>query len=603
MSSYKKFLLIFPPLWTIEMPYLSIPSLLAQLKKNGIDAKALDLNIDYFNYILTEDYINKTIEKLKEQFNILTQQKETFLGKNDSDENKILNYKYSVLKGIFETKNNIDKLSEYASKIMLSFKDKKYFYNYNNLIKAKTLFDYIINIHSLLYYPSCISSDFNYKNDFIELKFSDIKKVVFDKNQNMFLEFYKTKLEEIKKQEYSYIGISIGYVCQIIGGLTLANILKKETNAHINIGGSFFSRTLEGFVKNPGFFDIFADSFSYGEGENSILELAKYINNEIPIEDVPNLVYKKNQEVKINPPGKPVILSRIKPPDYSDYDLTKYFVPEPILPLQINRGCYWKKCSFCDHSYAKTYTIKKMKDLIEEIKENKEKYGVTTYYIVDESVHPKFLDRFSDALIENNIRIRFCIYSRFEKEIDYKLLKKAYKAGLRLIHWGFESGNERIHKLMNKGIVFRDRDKLIKLANKAGICNYVFCMYNFPTETYSEAMDTINFLRKNKRYIQMLGYGEFVLTIKSFIYKNYSKFNIKICNERNDFCDCSKYEVEEGMTNKEIEKIRENISKQLQYHLNKVFLNLPFWKSDYLVLYNNKYNLKQLNKIKIKSKK
>lgn len=604
MNSNNKFLFIFPPLWTIAGPHLALPILVSQLKNNGFNAKAADFNIDFINYILTEDYINKSLETIKKQYFILEQNKNSFLDKNDSEENMILTYKYNKLKQTLENFSYIDKLSSYADKIHKIFKNPDYFYNYKNLIEAQYFLRKIINICSLAYLPSYVETDLNYENKFMTLNYTDIKRVVFDESQNMFLDFYKTKLEDIKKQDYSYIGISIGAFSQLVGGLTLANLLKTHTKAHINIGGIFFYEVTEGLEKNPEFFDLFADSVSYNEGEKSIVELAKYINEEISIEKVHNLIYKKDNKVIVNPLGKQVMLSQISNPDYSDYDFTKYFSPEPILPLQTSRGCYWNKCTFCDQSYHRTYKVKKIVDLINEIKEYKEKYNASSFDIIDESIHPKFLDKFCDALAENNLKIKFKMCSRFEEEIDYTLLKKAHKAGLKSILWGFETGNERIHKLINKGVNFKNRLKILKMTNKVGISNLIFSFYNFPTETYKEAMDTLNFFVKNHEYIQMPRFTYYSLFPASSVMKNPDKFKIVVSKKYEDFSTVRNYSVEGGMNARERADIQDKFQEILtKYYKNKIFIHLPVFEHEHILLYNDRYNLKSLKKIRLKKKR
>ena len=48
-------------------------------------------------------------------------------------------------------------------------------------------------------------------------------------------------LDNIKSKNPDYIGISINSSSQVIPGLTLANMLKTNSNAHINIGGNFLA--------------------------------------------------------------------------------------------------------------------------------------------------------------------------------------------------------------------------------------------------------------------------------------------------------------------------------------------------------------------------
>ena len=67
----QKLLLIFPPQWTPISPHFALPSLIGQLKSNGFDAEAMDLNIDFFNEILAKENIENSIKTTKKQFECL----------------------------------------------------------------------------------------------------------------------------------------------------------------------------------------------------------------------------------------------------------------------------------------------------------------------------------------------------------------------------------------------------------------------------------------------------------------------------------------------------------------------------------------------------
>ena len=170
-----------------------------------------------------------------------------------------------------------------------------------------------LGIHSLIgqlrgngYDTSFINLNQVYKNSnqvfrnteypYKDLTYDAICKYIFSE-KNYYLNFIKKIVCSIKKQQYDYIGISIGLDSQLIAGLTLAATIKKETKAHINIGGNYITRISDNIMKYPDFFDKYTHSISYGEGEISIIELAKYIENKIPIKQVPNLIYKKENKI------------------------------------------------------------------------------------------------------------------------------------------------------------------------------------------------------------------------------------------------------------------------------------------------------------------
>lgn len=599
MKKDKKFLLIFPPAWLSVEPHLACPSLLSSLRTNGFNAKIIDLNIEFMNYIFNSKYIQKSFHLAKEQYDSLLKQKESFINKNDTYENKILNSKYSTLNDFFQKYSSklVDSVINSIDSAVNVYKNEKYFYNYKNAVKANRIMSIAAYLISLPYSPLFVDmfkSDI--PKDIMPLNYKDIKKVVFDDSVNIYREFFEHWVSDIEKEDYAYIGISINSKSQLIAGLTIANILKQRTNAHINIGGTFFSFVKESLENHPDFFEFFANSVSYGEGELSIVELAKYINEEIPIEKVSGLIYKKEENVIFNEQRKNCVLSRIPIPDWTDYDFSKYFSPVPVLPIQTQRGCYWRKCTFCDMSYGKTYTVKRINDLIDEIKYYKKEYNICHFDIIDEAVVPSYLDKLFEAIIANNLEIRFQLSLRMEKEIDYKFLKKGYKAGLRYIQWGVETGNKRIHNLINKGVDFKNRQKILKDTNKAGIMNCAFTLYGFPSETYKEAMDTYKFIFKNKKYIQSSGASPFNLTRHSIIKNTPEKFGVIIDKEQPDFWYGLNFKTSTGMSEIEKNKYSNEFSNTYKKsYRNTIFYHLP----DYtlIFLYNCKHNLDYLKKI------
>lgn len=588
----KKFLLIFPPSWYTLGPHIAIPSLAAQLRAAGYNTETADLNIEFFNDVLQPDYIKESLNKLWIEYqNLLNKQNEI---KNDT----IRSEKFEALHNFFinfnERTKNLPNVIQEAIKII---RDESTFYNPKKLLAAANVIHLSLQIISLRYFPTKFSLG-DIRNPKLDFTYEYIKNYLLNPQQNIFLDYYSKHKEIIKSKEPDFIGISINAHVQIVPGLTLAYLLKKETNAHISIGGNYFTRLTENLKKYPELFELFADSFSYAEGENSIIELAEYIENTRPIEKVSNLIYKKDGEIIINPQGKPPILSKIKTPDYTDYDFSKYISPEVVIPVQINRGCYYKKCAFCDIAYGQTFTTKRIEDFINELKEYKQKYHTSYFYGVDESVHPQYLSRLSDAILKENLDVKFLICARLEDEFSPKLLKKIQKAGFIFIQWGVETGSKRVLDVMNKGIEFKNIKRILKDADNAGIWNHAFTIWDLPTETYKEAIDTINFIFKNNKIIHSYALAKFELSRHSAINTAPSDYKISIPDNQEDFTTYLDI-INTAKTEEERNKIKEIIEK---YH-EKYFSN-PFHSGDllyhYVFLYLGKYGLKFVKKYKFK---
>ena len=64
----KKMILIFPPQWTPISPHYGLMSLMGQLKSNGFNADFMDLNLEFYNKILTKEYLDSINEKIKNDY-------------------------------------------------------------------------------------------------------------------------------------------------------------------------------------------------------------------------------------------------------------------------------------------------------------------------------------------------------------------------------------------------------------------------------------------------------------------------------------------------------------------------------------------------------
>lgn len=585
----KKFLFCFIPTSLTHSPEMSIPSITAQLRYHKYNVSAMDLNIDFFHHIFTKEYLTSAVKEAESQYEDLKKKKDLFLNKEDTYENIILNQKYNELDIFFQHYTELAQKVPYSvEKALQILKNEQLFYNPKLLSYACQVINYAKKISCLPYAPF----DFYFT---YETYFEDLCKIVFDKNRNIFWNYFEKKVQEIKDMNFDYVGISISYRQQLIAGLTLAYLLKKHTNAHINIGGNYFSRLTDYIPNYIDLFEKFIDSISYGESENSIIELAKYIEGEIDISEVPQLIYKDKEtgEIKQNPLGKPVILTKIQPPDYSDFDFDKYLLPERVLPVQVQRGCYWNKCAFCESAFEKSPSVKTVEQLISEMKLYNEKYKVSTFMIIDETITPEYLEKFSDEIIKRNLNYKFMMSLRLEKKVTHELLTKMYKAGFRSFWLGLETSCERLLELINKGVTSQEALQVLKDSNSVGILNNVYCLVDFPTATYEEDLLTFEFIKNSPDIVHNILYTEFMLTKNSRIYNNPDKYGIEIIEDsKNSRISLElNFRRKIGMSQQEHNDI---VSKFFNHYWNDKFQHIiaPY----YLTLYCNKLGLDFIKK-------
>ena len=327
----------------------------------------------------------------------------------------------------------------------------------------------------------------------------------------------------------------------------------------------------------------------YEEGERSTIELLEHLEGKRRIEDVSGLIYlDKTGKVNKTPKKEPENLTKLAMSDLTGFPLKKYFLPEIIMPIQLSRGCYWKKCTFCDHYFGQDYNVKDLDVLINELKNYQTKYGINNFEFTDDCISPALLKNFSQKIIEANLKINWYCDLRLENAFTQEILELAYQAGLKMVLWGFEAGSKRVMELINKGIDIDNRFEILRRASNAGIYNFAYIFTGFPTETYEEAMQTVNAVCDNSDIIHAYGTGTFSLGKHSFINFNPEKFGITKLPDDREFSADAKYTMQNGLSNEQLDEIDKIcIKKSIEKSQNPAWMFL-FYR-ELLFLYIVKY--------------
>ncbi len=605
MAKNKKMLLIFPPQWTPIAPHFAMASLMGQLKNKGYNASCLDLNIEFYNNILTTKYLNFICDKIKSDYVELFKSVKKMYSKDKKGSDYSLEeqcdiYKFGKIKELVSKDENfyqtVPTLAEFA---VNTIKSQDKFYEPKTLINAMSAIDRALKLVSTAWAPTNITFDSSH-NPFLKLNFNSIDHFVFDKKSNLFWDFLKNKVNQIKEENYDFIAISLNSSSQIIAGLTLGFLLKKYTKAHVNIGGNFFGRVKDEILKRPEF-SKFCDSISIEEGEGPIVEVAKFVNGQIPIEKVPNLVYFKNNSAFETPKMCPTKQNDMENINLDDYNLSAYFAPKIVMPYQTSRGCYWGKCTFCDQDFGMNFSVKSIDKVVSQMSELKEKYGITHYEFIDESVSPTYLKDLSKSLLKTDINPSFFLDARLETAFSEDIFKDASKAGLKMILWGLESGSKKIMESINKGIDLDKRFEILKNSNKHNIWNFAFIFFGYPLETQEDARMTIDMLCQNHKIINSYGRSVFTMGKHAKLAQEPEKYGItKLYEVQDEFSPSLDFDCI-GMTKQELNEIlNECRVKCFNYYENPLWMFLRF--REWLFLYVDKYGVDWVSNYKVNLK-
>ena len=594
-------LIIFPPyISPCRNPYLSVPLLVGQLRAANIDAKGLDLNLEFNNDIITKKNVETAIEKLHEIYKHIDEQimyapeqsinfrpsKSDYQNKKLFIETLFSSEKQRLLKQVTQ---DIDEAVKYIKMLP----DDDCLPN-NPITSTINLAKEIIG---LCYYPSSFQQGKNYT-----LNYRDVKDWAYNTDENIYIEYFSKKVDEIANEKYDFIGVSIPSEEQFFAAFTLLRILKEKTNARILAGGHILYSNPDVLKKHPDFFDTFADEVLVGEGEVSIVQYAHYLGGKLPIEDVSGLIYRdSNGIVQSNEPKKIDNIEIIKEPSYEGYNLDKYWNNHMHLPVQFTKGCYWHKCTFCTAYAGKGfYLIRTPKQAVDIIENMIKKYNISAFQILDDAISPQYFDKFTDEILKRRLKIVYNAFLRLEN-FTPKLLKKLYKSGLRCAFWGYEAESPRIMELMNKGIDLKERKNILINAHKIGIRNSVGVILGFPNETEEEMKQTVDFCHKYDKYIDRLQMFLFQLRKNSLMLTNLHKYGIKGYTDAEEFSYVYKYD--DPIMPKRITYLRQLYTLRLQHQL-KTFKGVKTKYKNMKAAYESiKKEYESVYKIKLKNSK
>jgi anaerobic magnesium-protoporphyrin IX monomethyl ester cyclase len=219
-----------------------------------------------------------------------------------------------------------------------------------------------------------------------------------------------------------------------------------------------------------------------------------------PLDRINGISYYADGKLVHQPDRKPLDMSSLPVPAYDLIDISRYqyeVLGEKFALLEASRGCPFD-CMFCVKSmYGRGYRTKQIPQFIQEIDYLVDVIGARSTYFIDLefTVNRKLAEAVSRHLINRGTPLQWCVQTRADS-VDLPLLKLMRQAGCRIVHYGVETGSEKIRRSLNKGITFEQVEQGLKLSREAGLQTVCFFMFGLPGETLEDMEQTIRFARK-----------------------------------------------------------------------------------------------------------
>ncbi len=224
------------------------------------------------------------------------------------------------------------------------------------------------------------------------------------------------------------------------------------------------------------------------------------ICNNKPLNTIDGISFYHNNVIIHQPDRAPLDMTMLPIPAYDLIDISKYqyeVLGSRFAVLEASRGCPFD-CMFCVKSmYGKGYRSKTIDQFISEIDYIIDVTGARTAYFIDLefTVNRHLAEAVSHHLIQRKTPLQWCVQTRADS-VDLPLLKLMRQAGCRIVHYGVETGSEKIRTILNKGITFDQIEQGLKMSREAGLQTVCFFMFGLPGETLEDMDKTIQFARK-----------------------------------------------------------------------------------------------------------
>jgi radical SAM superfamily enzyme YgiQ (UPF0313 family) len=235
------------------------------------------------------------------------------------------------------------------------------------------------------------------------------------------------------------------------------------------------------------------------EGEAAIIALMEHLQNQRPIEEVPNLVYRKNGVIQRNPEKTLQ--------DVTQLPWMKREWPETgdVTPIITRRGCM-SRCSFCsmvpfyDSTLGPLVRARKPGDVIDEI-EHCISHGATEFMFYDDDFglsskqEREWVSQFLAEVGRRGLDFHWSVELRIADVIrGESILRELCDVGLKHISLGMESALPRQLKLYNKGYTQADVFKGVEIAKTLPLDFQTNVIFWDPWSTLPEAVEHLELL-------------------------------------------------------------------------------------------------------------
>jgi len=301
---------------------------------------------------------------------------------------------------------------------------------------------------------------------------------------------------ELRRRKPDIVGITT-MTFTLVDVMIVADIVKAaDKGVKVVLGGPHVHIYPEETIRLPE-----VDFLVLGEGELPFTELLQNIDDYQSLKDIKGIVFKCKGEV-INTGPRELIeeLDSLPFPARHFTKINKYnslLAKGSLATTMItSRGCPYN-CLFCHRPHlGKKFRARSAINVVDEMEECVN-MGIKEILVYDDTftIDKQRVMDICNLILERGVGITWDIRTRVDI-IDMEMLKALKKAGCERIHYGVESANPEILKVLRKGITLPQVASAFKMTKEVGISTLAYFMLGSPFETKEQIMDTLNYAKR-----------------------------------------------------------------------------------------------------------
>jgi radical SAM superfamily enzyme YgiQ (UPF0313 family) len=301
---------------------------------------------------------------------------------------------------------------------------------------------------------------------------------------------------KLRRELEDYRPQLVGATCVTLNYPIARRMLKvcKALYPHIFtvIGGPHVTFALEEtLLQSP-----WIDAIVIGEGERTLVELARAVEEDKDIHEVPGIAFADGGMVVKTPPRTPIEnLDQLPLPARELLPMARYRALGAPCTVITSRGCPFS-CIFCSgrRMFGPKVRFRSSGLVVDEIEKLQRDFGLAKVNIVDDTftLNHNHTRAVCEEMLRRNLKLKWSVFARVDR-ISEDLAQLMNRAGCEWVLFGVESADEGILKTIRKGITPEGVRRGVKIAYEAGINVFNSFILGLPGESPETAQKSLAF--------------------------------------------------------------------------------------------------------------